>query len=300
MPEFPEFKPLDLNDLPVVIDLLKEYKPGTSEWTFTNLFIWRSHYGFRWSRYRDWLMVIVEEPGGGIYAMQPIGPSPRSDAVLALLSWLREERGQAVPRIEKADSRLASELKGLKYCSVEPARDQFDYIYLRSDLVALEGSKYRSKRNHINKLSRLYNFTYEPLRPEHIGACIELQEKWCQLRRCSEDLNLLGEWEAIREILRNFSNLTVQGGVIIVGRQVCAFTVGELLNEETAVVHIEKADEDIPGLYPIINQQFCEQAWTGIKFINREQDLGLPGLREAKLSYYPHHFAEKFTVRLTG
>jgi hypothetical protein len=71
-----------------------------------------------------------------------------------------------------------------------------------------------------------------------------------------------------------------------------------LLNDQTAVVHIEKANPEVPGLYPIINQQCTEKCWDEVMYINREQDLGLPGLREAKTSYHPHHFAEKFSIRL--
>jgi len=118
------------------------------------------------------------------------------------------------------------------------------------------------------------------------------------MRRCEDDLNLSGEWDAVREILRYYESLDVQGAVITVESKVMAFTIGQMLNGETAVVHIEKADPDIPGLYPVINQQFCENNWRGVRYINREQDLGIPGLREAKLSYYPDHMVKKFRITI--
>ena len=297
-PEFPEFKPIELEDRDIFREALRQYKPQTSEWTFTNLFIWRSHYQFQWSIYKDWLLVMCAEGKNSMYAMQPIGPTSRQDVTRIFLKWFQEDKGEIQPYIEKADSRLISELYGMKNLSIEPTRDHFDYVYLRDDLVQLSGNKYRSKRNHINQLLRSYEFAYVPLKDEHIDACLELQEKWCKLRRCEEDLNLLGEWEAIREILAHYDVLEVQGGVVTIEGRVEAFTIGELLNDQTAVVHIEKANPEIAGLYPIINQQCCEKCWQDVFYINREQDLGIPGLREAKLSYYPDHFVEKFRVRL--
>jgi hypothetical protein len=111
-------------------------------------------------------------------------------------------------------------------------------------------------------------------------------------------MNLMGEWEAIRELLDCCDRLSVQGGAIVINGAVEAFTLGELLNKDTAVVHIEKANSQIPGLYAVMNQQFCEHAWSGVAFINREQDLGDEGLRQAKLSYHPVRLVEKFKIRL--
>jgi hypothetical protein len=131
----------------------------------------------------------------------------------------------------------------------------------------------------------------------HVDACIALSEAWCTWRRCSEDLGLTSEWEAVGELLRHFHRLEVVGGVLLCNGRVEAYSVGELLNEDTAVVHIEKANPDIPGLYALINQQFCENSWHAVTYVNREQDLGEEGLRKAKLSYYPDHLVEKHRIR---
>lgn len=109
---------------------------------------------------------------------------------------------------------------------------------------------------------------------------------------------MLGEWDAIREALTNFRSLELKGGVILVDNRVQAFTLGERLNNNTAVVHIEKANTEIRGLYAIINQQFCEKQWKDVLHINREQDLGELGLREAKLSYNPCRLVEKYRITL--
>jgi hypothetical protein len=297
-PQFPEFKPIRLEDRDIIHEILWRYQPDTSEWTFTNLFIWRSHYGFQWSVYRDWLLVISVNEDDSAYALQPIGPSPRLDTVRTLLRWLKDERGEAEPRIERADNRLVSELEGATDLSIEPTRDQFDYIYQTEDLIKLAGGKYHSKRNHINRFRKSRSFSYAPLTQEHVKECLDLTETWCEWRRCEEDMNLLDEWEAVRQALANLNALKLQGGVIILNGSVEAYALGELLNDETALVHIEKANPEIRELYAIINQQFCEKSWQEVSYLNREQDLGEPGLRKAKESYYPHHLEKKFIVRL--
>ena len=297
-PEFPEFKPLELEDRDFIQEILGGYQPETSEWTFTNLFIWRSHYGFHWSSYRDWLLVLCTASPKSLYALQPVGPPSRLEVVHMLLQWLKEEKKEKDPRIKRADKLCVSEIQGAADLLVEPTRDQFDYVYLCEDLIKLAGRRYHSKRNHISRFLRTHSFTYAPLESDHVRGCSELAESWCQLRRCEEDMNLLDEWEAVREALKHFSSLRIEGGVILIDDKVGAFALGELLNRQTAVVHIEKANPQIPELYAVINQQFCERSWQNVTYVNREQDLGETGLRKAKLSYHPAHLEEKFQIRL--
>jgi hypothetical protein len=297
-PEFPNFKPIQLEDREMIRETLWKYQPQTSEWTFTNLFIWRSHYGFQWSMYKDWLIVLCTSSPNETYAFQPIGPPSRLEVTRRLLEWLREEKGEKKPCIKRADQRLIKEIEGSRDLQVEPTREQFDYIYRSDALIRLAGRKYHSKRNHINKFLHSYSFTYAALNKDHLEASLELSGLWCEVRRCEEDLNLLGEWEAVREALTHFHALSIQGGVILMQNKVEAFALGELLNDQTAVVHVEKANPEIPGLYTMINQQFCEKSWQNVPSINREQDLGEPGLRQAKLSYYPDHLVEKFRIQL--
>ncbi len=289
-----------LEDRQLFQDLLRDYQPETSELTFTNLFIWQAHYGYEWSLDRDWLLVISLSPERGGWALPPLGPSPRPGISGKLLTWLAAQKGWPTPRLERADRRLADELAGSPQFTVEPVRDHFDYVYRSEDLIELSGGKYHSKRNFINTLERTHQCSYEPLEAGHLNACRELAAAWCSLKRCEEDLNLLGEWEAVGAALANLEALQLQGGVILIDGRVEAFSLGELLNRETAVIHVEKANPEIRGLYALINQQFCEHAWAGVPFINREQDLGEPGLRSAKLSYHPHRLVEKFRLRLIG
>jgi hypothetical protein len=113
-------------------------------------------------------------------------------------------------------------------------------------------------------------------------------------------MNLMDEWQAVREALAHFSELDIQGGVVLIRDKVEAFALGELLNDRTAVVHVEKANPEVRGLYAVINQQFCEKEWKDVPYVNREQDLGEPGLRQAKQSYHPDHLVEKYRIRLVS
>jgi hypothetical protein len=297
LPIFPDFKALELADREVLHPRLWAYQPVTTELTFTNLFIWREHYRLSWSLADDCL-VLQSNTTQGPWLFPPVGPSPRADLCRRLLTWLKEARRAPDPRLERADQRLWEELSLAGGFTGEPVRDHFDYVYPTADLISLAGRHYHDKRNHLNSLRRTYQYTYETLTPHHLDACLGLTDKWCEIKRCEDDLNLMEEWQAVREALAHFQDLHLTGGAIFIDGRLESFTVGELLNHHTAVIHLEKANPDIRGLYPAINQAFLEHAWAKIELVNREQDLGEAGLRAAKLSYHPHHLEEKYTIRL--
>jgi len=298
VPRFPAFKPLELQDRDIIHAILCDYQPETSELTFTNLFIWQGHYHFAWALADGCLLLVGETPAGVRWALPPVGPGPRAPVCRELLAWLQEKTGQELPAIERADARLADELRTSGGFLVTPQREQFDYVYRTADLIKLGGRKYHDKRNHLNGFLRTYRHTYEPFREEHRRCCLDLTHRWCQWRRCQDDLNLMDEWDAVKTALHSVTELGLTGGVILIAGKVEAFALGEKLNQDTAVVHLEKANPEIRGLYTAINQQFCEQAWSAAEFINREQDLGEPGLRKAKLSYNPERLVEKFRIQL--
>jgi hypothetical protein len=302
MAAFPEFRPLELGDCGLIQEALWDYQPETSELTFTNLFIWSSLYGWRWSKAGPWLLLLRDKEGQAPSFLQPVGPSPRLEITRMALDWLRQERGVRKPAIERVDARFAAEVSHEPGLRIVPQREHFDYVYRTSDLIELRGGRFHAKRNHISRFLEDHggDFRFVPIGPENLGLCAEFQARWCERRRCDEDMNLLEEWAAIRLGLRHHQALNVQGGAVMIGESVEAFTFGELLNSQTAVVHIEKANPEIPGLYAFINQAFCQEHWTGVPFINREQDLGETGLRKAKLSYHPLRLVEKFRVERTG
>ncbi len=299
-PTFPHFKPLELADREFIREALWAFQPETSELTFTNLFIWRQHYGLFWCLAGEHLLLVSRPAQGPPFALPPVGPGSRLHLARRLLAWLREELGQISPCLERADARLAQEAESAADLRIEPLRDHFDYLYATAELISLSGRKYHDKHNHLNAFRRNYPFTYETMEERHLAACEELADAWCRLKRCAEDLNRFSEWEAVKEALKHFGPLGLTGGVLLIEGRMAAFSLGELLNRETAVIHIEKADPAVRGSYAAINQQFLEHAWSGVPYVNREQDLGEPGLRTAKLSYHPVRLVEKFRIGLAA
>jgi hypothetical protein len=298
MAVFPEFQPIGLEHGPLIRRYLWSARPETSELTFANLFIWRSLYRWEWSVDGEWLLLLGQKEGQPPFFLQPVGPEPRVGVLRRAFDWLREERGLSRPRVERADARFVAEIRAETGFEVAPTREHFDYIYRTSDLSELKGGRYHAKRNHINRFlqnfGRVYDFV--PIGPENLSLCLDFQRRWCEWKRCAEDMNLLNEWAAVRAALADYAALEVRGAVILIDGRVEAFTFGELLNEETAVVHIEKANPEIPGLYAVINREFCRKYWDSVPFINREQDLDEEGLRKAKLSYHPVRLVEKYRV----
>jgi hypothetical protein len=132
--------------------------------------------------------------------------------------------------------------------------------------------------------------------PDIIDQCLELQAEWCNLRQCQENPGLNSENIAIKELFTYMDKLPVFGCAIFINGKIEAFSIGEKLNEKTAVVHFEKANPEIDGLYQLINQWFCQNELTYYNYVNREQDLGIEGLRRAKESYHPDHLVDKYIV----
>jgi len=294
-PSYPDFKPLDLEDRERIISIFRASPPITSELTFTNLFMWRNHYRFRWCTAGASLLVAADPPGAQPFALPPVGGDDLTVAFRLLVEHL--QRLTALPEIRRVPGDLARRYAEPLGLDAEEDRAHSDYVYRTESLVALSGRKYHSKRNHINQFSRTYAYRYEPLTAALIGACLELQEEWCRLRECVDHEGLLSEEHAIHEALRHFHELDCSGAAIVVGGRVVAFSLGEPLSPDTAVIHVEKANPEYPGSYAVINQEFCRHSWSAYTYINREQDLGNEGLRQAKLSYYPDHLVTKFVLR---
>ncbi len=294
-PRFPDFKHLTIGDRRELHPRLRAYAPVTSELTFTNLFIWRGGQRYRWSLLDEHLLILAV-PGGDhslAHALPPVGPAGRLSVIVRLLDWMAETGLR--PLIHRADPRLAAELADSELV-VSPIREHFDYLYRRRDLAELDGAAYETKRNHINALLRRVEPRYKPLGPEHLMPAKRLSDEWCRMRRCKDELDLVNEWEAIRELLNHYDELDLSGAVIFLDDRLKAFTVGERLNDNTAVIHIEKGDPEERGVYPLINRLFCRNALSAYEYVNREQDLGLPGLRRAKQSYRPVELVEKFDI----
>lgn len=181
--------------------------------------------------------------------------------------------------------------------SIEYNRDYFDYVYLKDNLMNLSGRKYHGKKNHINKFKKNYErWAYEPITTDNIDECTEMVNIWCMENGCSEIKEKYNEMQVALNALKYFDELNLKGGLVRAGNRVVAVTIGEELNKDTFVVHFEKAFSNVQGAYPMINQQFVLNELGDYKYVNREEDLGIEGLRKAKESYNPEYYVKKGIV----
>ena len=174
-------------------------------------------------------------------------------------------------------------------------RDAFDYIYLQSDLSTLSGKKYHSKRNHINAFSNKFDWRYEKINASNIEAVRSCAEQWYRENTERADSYMMCEKRGVETILSNMEKLEVSGGAVITGGKVVAFTLGSQINSQVFDIHIEKALKDYAEAYTVINQQFAQNELSSYKYINREDDMGLEGLRKAKLSLKPCILLKKYS-----
>jgi len=182
--------------------------------------------------------------------------------------------------------------------SVEPDRDQYDYIYRRTDLATLHGRHLDAKRNHIHRFCAEHpDFEYRPLTPEFFNECRRLTEIWQEEKDASDTIDV--EKQVMETIFSNWDALGMTGGSIIVDGRMVAFTYGSAVTTDTLDVCVEKADRHVEGAFAIINQQFAEHLSEQYIYLNREEDMGIPGLRQAKLSYHPEILLTYNVVHIT-
>ena len=185
--------------------------------------------------------------------------------------------------------------------AIESDRDNYDYVYLADKLITLAGRKLHSKKNHLNAFRKLYpQAEYMQITPEILPACRAELEKWyaAHIEAMPDSQFIPWERDAILELFADWDYFQLKGGAICLDGRIIAFTFGEQLNSDSVVVHVEKADPNIRGAYPAINQGFVEHEWSGMTYINREEDMGEEGLRKAKESYKPEKMIEKYNAKL--
>ena len=295
------FKKLEKSDKPVFD---KFYRAGYYEnayASFTGLYMWREMGGTRWALDDD-VIYLISEWHGKFSAFQPLCATDKIPAAIAKIVAMFNECGHPL-QMYGLEKNFVEEL--VKYPAaqfeISSDRNNSDYVYLAQDLINLSGRKYHDKKNHLNQFRKDYpTAEYAPITCEIIPQCREVLNSWYEIHRAEnpDDVFLCYEQAAIHEIFDNFDEFGLKGGAILLGGKVVAFTFGEQLNSDTAVIHVEKADPTIRGAYTAINHDFVANAWADMTFINREEDMGLDGLRQAKESYRPVKLIDKFSARI--
>jgi hypothetical protein len=284
-PLFPELKPVRPDDRDFIKDRLDARPFGICEMNFANILIWEDSERPRYTMIHDSLCILVEPTFEPAYFLPPVGGSDLEKTIATCLA--------VAPRLSRVPEEIAQTC-GASF-RVEEDRDNFDYVYLARDLAELTGKKYDGKRNRIRKFESGFDHAYEGLQREHTEDCRRLLLRWFE-EKGNGDPHMKAEKDAILKALSMFDDLGLVGGVVKVAGRVEAFSIGMRLSDDTAVIQIEIANPAFPGLAQWINREFVRREWTAYRFINREQDMGMPGLRSAKLSYQPHHLVKKFNL----
>ncbi|VVB54050.1 Uncharacterised protein [uncultured archaeon] len=280
-----KFKPITLNDKPLFDGFFRKHPQKISEYTFTNLFCWRRMWNYRYAVIDGHLIVESDEKQGPAF-YPPVGPDPAG-----MIKALSKEYPDW--HFSMVEEDVALKLKDSFL--VRKDEDQRDYVYLTEDLRALPGTKYSVKRNFIRRCQQ-HNPEVCALSDERVREFIEMQERWCDEHKCLSNNQLTSEDDAIKQLLTNHKKLGVLGVCVTINGQLEAFALGEPINPSTYIEHFEKASVKYDGLYQFVLHEFAKSIPPQFKFLNREQDLGVAGLRKAKLSWHPVGYVEKYSL----
>lgn len=300
-----EFKKITIKDGTYLKSYLRNKGQYACEFTFGNNILWNMDGLLEYVIVEEVLIYRMMYPDKNVYCVPDF--HGKTKELLDIIEADAEScsKGYCITCL---NSHMVEEMKNVypdKYgFSFDEAHS--DYIYLAEKLATLSGKKLHKKKNHWNQFIRNQDFVYERISEENIKDCRKMKNVWCQKRLAEltdnaetseERKSVIWESKAIDLALEHLDEFGFTGGLIRISGEVAAFTLGEPVNEDTFVVHFEKAFADVNGLYTAINKLFVENELLGkYEYVNREEDMGLPGLRQAKLSYYPEFLYEKWVA----
>lgn len=278
-----------------VNECLKHANSMNCEYSFGNMLIWATAYSTQICRYKNFFICRWGRGKELSYSL-PLGEGDFTDAVEQIIADAKQQG--VIPRIYGVTEGYLAMLQEAFTGKFDYHYDDGynDYIYSVQKMATLSGKKYHGKRNHITNFKKNNpDWCFEEINKDNIGDCIALHSKWIESRSSNEeDEEYSYEFEAVLCAFENFEALDFKGGLIRVGGEVIAYTLGEgQMNGKCFVTHFEKASSEIQGAYPIINQEFTKNCLTDYEYVNREEDLGIEGLRKAKQSYNPEIWLKK-------
>ncbi len=266
------------------------------EGAYVNALIWHKYYGHRIAFSGNDLYIKLFYEGRHIFLL-PFSEDMRAGCE-KIFEYCKKEGIKPfflAPEGERLENFRA--LFGNDF-EISESRDDFEYIYSRESLAALSGKKFHSKRNHISSFTKLYDWKFEPLSDSNTEDILSVAEQWVKSHADGETASLQVEKESLPLLLENRELLGIKGGLIRVDNKAVAFTIGSPISQNTFDVHMEKALNEYSGAYTVINRSFAE--YLDCQYLNREDDMGLEGLRRAKLSYQPEILLKKYTLIYKG
>ncbi len=292
-----QFQPITLDKKKLIESYTKPWGAECSDLSFTNMFIWGTDSKMEYAEKDHVLFIKLDFKRVPIYFWAPI-PMRGADvnygkAVYRAIGYMK--KAGVEPTFRSVSSPFYEMMR--KACPelfVLPTDIAWDYVYEREKLDTLSGKKLHAKRNHINKFRSLYpEYEYKKLEPSMIQDCMALYDQWKEEKE-EDNAGLREERNSVLLALNNMEELGLVGGAIFVDDRLIAFTVGERLQPHMQLVHIEKADASFEGIYPMINQQYVKNECTEVTLVNREEDMGIEGMRQAKRAYHPVKMIEKY------
>ena len=290
-----EFHEITLDDKAWMDARFQEDDRNACEYTFANNFVWRKVYHVEVAEKYGCAVIRFKEEGVVMYSY-PIGAGDRRKVIDELRTICEEEKRPLIMSpLSEADREQMLTWYPEQFL-IQGDRNDYDYIYSREKLATLAGKKMHGKRNHIARFQDEDDWCYEELNDSNIEECRNMTYTWIKMRaeKWNEEMEL--EMSVLHEAFDHRKELGLVGGIIRKAGQIVAFSIGEPLNSDTYVVHFEKAFPDMQGAYPMINQQFVLHVCEDYTYVNREEDTGDPGLRKAKMSYYPEILLKKYVA----
>lgn len=296
------WKSISIQDKDLLTSFFKSVHILVSDLTFTNLYLWHLARNISYTILNDCLVIKTQYPNENPFIFYPIHKNNNLDckkkAIFQIMESFKDEGMKFSMRSLSKDDKNELEKFMPNIFNFSYREDRSDYIYSISELIELKGKKYHKKKTHLNRFVERYNFIYEELNQTNANELIQTYQKWFKKIKDTATIGLHNEYIGIIELLKEFSNLDFKGGILRVDEQIIAFSFGEPLNINTVVIHIEKANPEFQGSYQAINKEFLENAWKNYELVNREEDLGIEGLRKAKRSYQPLYLQCKFDATL--
>ncbi len=293
------FRSVEITDKDSIQPFFDRAQFQGSEYCFGNFYCWKKIYDHKWAVQDGFLFLqsAFETPS----FLYPLGEGDIEKALHSLLKYTHEQgfplMFHSVPAVKKDE--LEKLMPGLFH--VEEQRDFFDYIYNAEDLMSLKGKKLHAKRNFVNRfMLQNPDWSFEELTADNMDECRRMSAAWCAENDCLHDLEKNSEMCAVRRALDHFDELGYVGGLLRAGGEVVAFSFGEKLTDDTMIVHVEKAMSKASGAYQMINREFAKRFAGGYRYISREDDAGVEGLRKAKLSYQPAYLWTKYKCSYHG
>lgn len=291
-----DFKALNISDY----EKVKKCICGmfnNSESSFSTMYMWQHYADVKYYIDNGVLYSLFINKNGDFASFMPYGKYRNSVEVVDKIGELYQSLDSTVKINLCTEDFVEFLLKSNKYSiDVTECRNSFDYVYRTEDLINLSGRRYHSKKNHINSFRKKYSYDYCVYNESLKEKCLSFCKTVLKQHYLTDGKAFETEYLSISKTFDYIDEMNLKCGLLMLDDKIIALSVGERLNKDYALIHIEKADYEYRGAYSVINNLFLKNEFHDTKFVNREEDMGIEGLRIAKKSYHPCEMIKKYNV----